>query len=648
MAHRSGDVPGAIAAYRRALETVPNHADSLHLLGVAMMQSGDHPAAAEMIGKAVSVNNSVPAYHDHLGLTLRQMGKPADAEAHHRRALEIDADFAPAQNNLAGTLLALGKLAEAETAARRAIELKPGDTETLTNLGQILLARGRASGAVEAFETAFKGRSLTSEMLSQLGPAYQRAGRRAEAEKALTQAAEMMPERAGGWSRLGVFHLNVEQFDEAAAAFRKALEINPADMGSETNLGVALWRGGRFDEAEIVFQDVLDRSPEEVPALLGLAALRAAEGQNGQARTLYRRVLEIEPGNVDVYHNLGADGDAGLSDEDAGHLATLVGKRSLSDDDRAKVSFALAGYLRRAGADEAAFDLYTTANAFRTAAFDSVGSGFDQAAQEQFIEAREAIFSEDFFAARREFGRKTKSPVFVVGMPRSGTTLVEQILASHPSVHGAGERRDIAVIGIQRSVAEIDGEDPYPQCLRRMTAEISYGLADEYLAQVGIRARRATRIIDKMPFNFMHLGLIALLFPEAKIIHCRRDMRDVGLSCFFTNFADTHPWSTDLRHIGHFIRSYERMMRHWHAVLPLPILNMDYETLVGDLEGQSRRMIEHLGLRWNSACLRFHESARPVSTAARAQVRQPIYTSAIGRWREYDKWLHPLTSILSE
>jgi len=645
-AHQAGDLAAAAEHYREALEAAPNHPDSLHLLGVALMQQGDLSEAAERMERAIALRADLPAYHDHLGLCMRQMGKPAEAEPHHRRALEIDANFQPACNNLAGTLLALGRPADAESFARRSLELKPGDPDTSINLGQIFLAQGRARAAVDAFQAGHRAKPGTVDTWAQMGQACQRAGFPARAEEAFRRAADLDPERAAGWMHLGGYYLAVERFDDAAEAFHQAAACGPADIRALANRGVALWRGGALEEAEAVFLDVLDQEPDDVTALLGLAAICSAQGDADDARRLYRRVLEIDPDNLDVYNNLNNDGETGLSDEDALRLADLLGRTDIADDDRAKAGYALAGYLRRCGEHAAAFDVYATANEFRAAALSAAGVDFSPENNTAFVDSRIDVFTADFLAARRDFGSDDEAPVFVVGMPRSGTTLVEQILASHPKVFGAGERRDVAVMALQRLPGLIGGDAPYPECLRQVEADHCRSVAEEYLSALRPLAPRAARIVDKMPFNFLHLGLIALVFPKARIIHCRCDMRDVAVSCYFTNFADSHPWSTDLGHLARFINDYERLMSHWKTVLPAPVLEIDYETLVADLEGESRRMLEHVGLPWNAACLSFHETDRPVSTAARAQVRRPIYSDSVGRWRTYETWLGVLTDLL--
>ena len=240
----------------------------------------------------------------------------------------------------------------------------------------------------------------------------------------------------------------------------------------------------------------------------------------------------------------------------------------------------------------------------------------------------------------------SEAPVFIVGMPRSGTTLVEQILASHPAVHGAGEIDWILRAWATAVARNSQAASPLSHCLDRLSVRDVDDLADAYLEPLLALNPSAERIVNKSPANFMHLGLIEVLFPMARVIHCRRDPLDTCLSCYMTDFAVGNDFSYALASAGHFYRHYDQMMSHWNEVLNLRILEVNYEQVVKDLDGETHRMLEFLDLPWNDACLRFHENKRFVATASNAQVRQPIYQSSVGRWRNYDRHLGPLRKAL--
>ncbi|MBI3462463.1 MAG: sulfotransferase [Planctomycetes bacterium] len=257
-----------------------------------------------------------------------------------------------------------------------------------------------------------------------------------------------------------------------------------------------------------------------------------------------------------------------------------------------------------------------------------------------------AAFTQETLRSRYGEGNPTEVPVFVVGMPRSGTTLVEQILASHPDVFGAGELPDIPSI-VDTLPRYAPNQMRYPGCLAFLGPPVIRGFADAYLKRVRTLDATSERVVDKWPLNYLHLGLMALLFPRARIVHCRRDPLDTCLSCYFQRFRGDHEYSYDLAHLGSYYRTYERLISHWREVLPMPVLELHYEALIDDPQATSERLLAFCGLSWQERCLRFHESPRPVSTASNWQVRHPLYRSAVQRWRNYEAHLGPLRDALS-
>ena len=256
-----------------------------------------------------------------------------------------------------------------------------------------------------------------------------------------------------------------------------------------------------------------------------------------------------------------------------------------------------------------------------------------------------AVCTPGYFERVRSFGVDSDVPVFVVGMPRSGTTLAEQILASHPCACGAGELHDIGQIVIKLAEG-LGGPEQYPNSLGRLDPAPVRALAEAYLDQLRQRCGEAARVVDKMPLNYQHLGVIAALFPRARVVHCRRDPIDTCLSCYFQDFARPLPFGPDLAHLGHHYREYERLMAHYTRVLPLPLFELRYEELTADQEAVSRRLLDFCGLDWDDRCLRFHETARTVNTSNALQVRQPLYRSSVGRWKRYEAHLAPLLEAL--
>ena len=301
---------------------------------------------------------------------------------------------------------------------------------------------------------------------------------------------------------------------------------------------------------------------------------------------------------------------------------------SLTPDDSVILHFALGKLYDDEGEYDSAFRYFKAGNELRKA-----GHGFSLNEEPAFVERSIAAYQRELFAEFRGVGNESARPVFVVGMMRSGTTLVEQILASHPQIHGHGELE-----GIRWIAQSLGGQALDDDTIRRLAAQ--------YLAGLERDAGESIRSVDKMPHNFRFLGLITLLFPRAKLIHCVRDPRDTCLSCYFHDFGIRNTFTRDLEELGRFYRTYRRLMAHWHAVLPAPILDVPYEELVVNQEFWSRKIVDFVGVSWDARCLEYHKNDRPVVTSSFWQVRQPIYSSSIGRWRHYEKHLGPLLKVL--
>jgi hypothetical protein len=329
-------------------------------------------------------------------------------------------------------------------------------------------------------------------------------------------------------------------------------------------------------------------------------------------------------------------------DTDIPRLQKILADPARHSSFRSDAGFALARALQSAGDYDAAFGACALANQLSAIRSEELGRCFDIKQFRQEIDRLIATFTPARLAAAATVGSPSELPVFIVGMPRSGTTLVEQIAASHPRVFGRGETKVIAI-----AMDELNAEATRRGRAVWLPSEIS-AKAASLVKEMGAAGGDAIRVTDKMPDNIMFLGQIAMLLPKARIIFCRRDLRDVGVSCFFESFSDGLEWTFDLADIGARAYEIERLVVHWSNVLPLtlPILEIEYEDLVADLEGQSRRLIQFLGLDWDPACLSFHTTQRQILTASHWQVRQPLYTSSVGRWRHYRKHLGPMIAAM--
>jgi tetratricopeptide (TPR) repeat protein len=424
---------------------------------------------------------------------------------------------------------------------------------------------------------------------------------------------ELKPDHAEAHNNLGTALRDQGKPHEAVACYRRALELKPDHPGLHNNLGGALEEIGDLRGAEDSFRAALRRD-----ARFAFAHYKLAELLRGKLPeedlAAQRRLLE----------------QGSASGEQTG----------LTDEQRLLLHFGLAQVLDARGEYAEAAAHLERGNALQRAEWRKCGREYDPREYESLISRMIEVCTPDFFARVRGFGLESELPVFVVGLPRSGTTLIEQILASHSRVFGAGElnlaRDTMAAMGGQ-GVDSFDG-------LRRLDRQTAHRLASRHLERLRALNPIAPRIVDKMPENYLYLGLLAGLFPRAKVIHCRRDLRDVAVSCWMTYFRDAR-WFNDQQHIVSRFHEYGRIMAHWRKVLPAPLLEVDYEETVADLEGVARRLVAWCGLAWEPACLEFHQAQRPVRSASVIQVRQPVFRTSVGRWKHYEQ---PLGSLFAQ
>ena len=483
--------------------------------------------------------------------------------------------------------------------------------------------------------------SADTDAVVAAGRQHLAAGRADAALDAFREALRRDPGRADALVEIALLLTEDGQPRAAATCLARALEVDPRAVRPVTEQALAMAEAGHGASAEAVLRRVLAHSPHEAGAWYALGATLEYGGRRDRARECYRRALAQTPG-----HGLALGAYLALSVDDADPHVVARAEAALAAANTpapaaALVGYGLAKYHDRRGAFAEAADAGRRGNTARRRAAGSL----DRVALQARIDGIVESCPEAFFAARRRFGVGTDQPVFIVGLPRSGTTLVEQILSAHPQLHGAGELPDLARIAAS-SVAEPD-HAPW-RAAAALDHSHSLMAAHAYLEALRRSAPSdALRISDKSPLNFFHLAFAALLFPNARVIHCSRDLRDNALSIWMENFNPDQQWSTDFDDLAFYARQYRRLIAHWRDVLPLSILDVRYEDTVADLEGQARRLIEFLGVPWDDRCLDFHSSGRAVQTPSRWQVRQPIYTRSVGRWKNYRDHLPKLVEAFA-
>ncbi len=371
-----------------------------------------------------------------------------------------------------------------------------------------------------------------------------------------------------------------------------------------------------------------------------IAAIYRLVGDFNLSEEHYLTALKLKPDYAEAYFNYSATRKFKADEPILAELERQSARTDLSDQDRCFLGFAAGKIFNDVKEYDKAFYFYQMGNRCKGAAFD-----IDCFRKE--IDRIISVFTAERIGELAVLGHQSRVPVFIVGMPRTGTTLVEQILSSHPEIHGAGELPDISSIS-GTMPQHATPKTNYPECITCLPQKVFAGFADAYLRRLRSFNQSAARIIDKMPGNFLHLGLLAIMFPQAKVIHCRRHPLDTCLSCYFQRFRRGHEYSFDLSHQGLYFREYERLMQHWLEVLPTTPFDLHYSDLVNQQEDVSRELVEWTGMPWDDSCLSFHDNSRPVTTASNWQVRRPMNKSGLDRWKNYDQYLAPLREALAD
>lgn len=602
MCRQQGLLAEAELAGQRAVKLDPMLVDAWNNLGIILQESGKLSASRECLERVVALRPESAQAHNNLANTYRRMDRLDLAEAHYSQALALAPDYAEAHSNLAYLLGAQGLFDKAVAAGRRAIELSPQLTDAYLNIADAEVQRlqyGEALRWVNALH-AFN------------------------------------PQHVGGLMARAQVLKKLQHLDQALLCARQALALAPENATVHNTIGTMLQALELHDEALVHF-DLAASLPGSVAeeALVARASLFLESGRKAEAVVAFEHALELFPGSLKVM--VARSDSKKFQADDADIVALEAGlERSagLSLSDRMSIHFSLGKAYLDTGNSALAFHHLDTANRLKRATFN-----YDCGATQQWMQRIAAAFPREQQSAHQGTGAASALPVFIIGMPRSGTTLVEQILASHPQVHGAGE--------LSALKQAIDGLGAFPESLANCSADDLGRIGRDYLKRIEPLAGDRSRLVDKMPANFLYAGLIPLILPGARIIHCRRDPVDTCLSCYSKQFSGEQLFSYDQAELGQFHRDYQTLMDHWRELLPAEsFIEVDYESVVDDLEGQAKRLIDFIDLPWDDACLDFHKTARVVRTASVNQVRQPIYKTSKGRWRAHAAQLAPLLAAL--
>ena len=604
------------------------------LLAAAL--AGQGKDALPALEAAVRCLPEDPVAHLNLGNALGRRGRLEEAAANFGRALELRPEFAEAHNNLGDLRLELARFDEAVASCRRAIAIRPEYAEAHVNLGKALLRLGDAEASAESCRRAIEIRPDFAEAHNSLGNASLYLARFDDAIASFRRALAISPDFAEAHANLANALRSIGRLDEAVAGYRRALSIKPDCVAAFTELGTALRLQGRTAEAEAACREALKIRPDSAATVAILAEVRADAGRFDEAEELFARALSIDPESVEALS--GAMRVRRMTAADGRWLAAAqrAANSRPTPQREMQLRFAIGKHCDDIEDYAQAFHSYRRANELAKL----LRPGHDRARLTRTIDLLIRSHDRTWIGRQRARANASTRPVFIVGMLRSGTTLAEQILASHAQICGAGEL--------------MFWSEQLTAAMAAAGAAGSRGIrGDEGLAAAGYLEllRRASadaaRVVDKMPTNFLSLGLIHAALPRARIIHMRRNPVATCLSIYFQHFETANTYANDLEDLAHYYREYRRLMRHWCTTLPPEVMmEVPFEGLAEDLEGWTRRMLEFIEVPWDPRCLDFHETARTVVTASKWQVRQPIDGHFVQRWRNYSEFIGPLIPLL--
>ncbi|MGD1072135.1 MAG: sulfotransferase [Bryobacteraceae bacterium] len=457
------------------------------------------------------------------------------------------------------------------------------------------------------------------------------------------RALILQPDRAAAHHKLGAALAAQGKSEAALEQYKRALALNPGHAEAHNGLGAELGAQGRLNDAISQYEQAIAANPDYALAHYNLGALLTAQGKFEAAMTHYTRAIRVRPDFALAHFNRAGVMTFGREDAELNELEMLAARRDLPAASRPYIHFGLAKALEDIGDYARALEHLHKGNESKRRQ-----TGYDEPGVARLFQRISTVFDRRLFERFEGAGDPSTVPIFVLGMPRSGSTLIEQILASHPQIHGAGERSDLETA----AQAEFDLRDsvvPFPECVPALDRDALRRMGRTYAARLAALASGEARVVDKLPDNFLRIGLIRLILPNARIIHTVRDPLDTCISCYSQLFVFGQRFSYDLGELGRYYRRYRDLMAHWRSVLPPgAILDVAYEEVVDDIEGQARRLIDYCGLPWDDRCLSFHKTSRPVQTASAVQVRRPLYRSSVKRWRRYEAGLAPLLNELKD
>lgn len=660
---RTGRLREAETVCRQLLSRNPADAAALNMLGVVAGSAGDHAAAAELMRRSVELAPEVVQFRKNLVRALLRVNKLEEAEECLRVAVEREPESPPLLGLWGIVQAGLGNLEPAIESLEKAVQGAPNDPLNHFNLADLYRRKGDRPAAIAQLKLVLRMAANHVDALNNLAGLQLAEGDFLDALGSIQRLLRINPKSVQGYCNLGVLMAAAGDSQLAETALRNALTLDPLNSRTRFQLANQLVSVGKLDEAENMIRELRANADSDRLALkLTHAKILEYKGDVDGAAAVLESIAEqdLSKPEVAITRAIVLE-QQGRTEEALAILEAALDSHELVAIDGIGIYFTLGDLYDKLGRYDDAFAAYQLGNTNRKKAFIRI----DRPSQQPEATSEPLLQQYDPERFRRcpTSTLDTEVPVFVVGMPRSGTSLTEQILASHPQVFGAGEltalrdfvretydepksKKSWTPLEIVEADPSIDTNCIVPKGWETISAAELTALGQKYLDFLRKLGGDAPRITDKMPYNYLLAPIIAKVYPRARIIHCRRHPLDTCLSCYFQNFTGGSEFTFDLKEMGQFYRSYLRVMAHWRDALQIPMLELDYELLVKDPEPHVRRMLEFCGLPWDEKCLSFHKTKRAVNTASYQQVRQPIYTKSAGRWRNYARHLGPLIDAL--
>ncbi|MBF0382037.1 MAG: tetratricopeptide repeat protein [Magnetococcales bacterium] len=621
------------------IKAQPNHIDAINLLGVVAQQINRHDLAVEQFSSAIKIADDTELLHYNLGLSLLQLGQIQKGIASLQRAIAIQPAYYEALNSLGYALYGEDRLDEAVKYLQKAISIKPDYLIAYNNLGNVYLAKGEFDKAVDFYQKSLLINSDYSEAHNNLGNALLAQGKLEDAKSSYKKAISINPVYLEAYNNLGNVYKEQGDLLDAVKCLQKAIAIDPQFVQGYFNLANIMGEQGKLDDAVENYRKAIEIKPDFVEAYGNLGNILNDQGKFEEATQYYLQAIKIDPYNINAHVNIaGIKRYSSIAEVDS--LKTLLAK-STTAKEISLLNFAIAKGMFDLQQQSDGIKYYLEGNRVHRGTFE-----FAIAETKKTFEKFINLFDKDFIDVKKGIGVADATPIFILGMPRSGSTLIEQILSSHPDVHGAGELPYLEEALLQNSAAKT--VDEIPEMVTALNVDDAKNIADKYIEYIRNIDSKTKYITDKMPGNFVYIGIIRMLLPHAKIIHSVRCAEDTCFSIFRENFKQFHPYAYDLTELGQYYRLYTKMMAHWHALFPGAIYDIHYENLTLNQEDETKKLLKYCGLPWDDNCLKFYKTSRNVRTASNYQVRQPMYTSSINGWKPFKKQLKPLIDALGD